>query len=125
ESPAIKGPDEVDTPLLAPVRPRAALFINRQSFGKPPRDAVVCHLQRDHVREFVPERAAPIEVPFFSRRRAIHRYNLAKADPYRPQPWQPKRPHSEVLMVREYLDYNGTLGSEVIPFRKLLMSFLE
>src|SRR5581483_7035132 len=58
----VEGFDGDDAPVIAPAGPRLALLVNREPFGKPARDAVVGHLERDHMRVFVPERAAPVEL---------------------------------------------------------------
>src|SRR6185503_8116536 len=55
-------------PIIAPTGAGASLFVNGKTLGEPPRDTVVSHLQRDDVRVFVPERAAPIELARFARR---------------------------------------------------------
>src|SRR5262245_47346373 len=114
EAPAIKRFDQVDAPSLAPAGPGSALFINRQSLRKPPRDPIVGHLQRDDVGEFVPQGAAPVEVALFPCRWAVHRYHLTEADSQRAQPRQAQRSNSEVLMVGEDLDHYRTLRRKVV-----------
>ena len=47
--------------LAAPFRPRPLLLEHRDAFGEPARDALIRQLQRDHVRDLVPQRRAPVE----------------------------------------------------------------
>ena len=51
--------------LTSPVGPGLRLLPHRDAFREPPRDAVVRHLQRDDVRQLVPQRFLPAE---FARR---------------------------------------------------------
>ena len=44
-----------------PFRTRARFFVFRDAFAEPARQSVVRHLERDDVRQFVPERRGPVE----------------------------------------------------------------
>src|SRR5262249_61452613 len=86
-------------PLISPTGSGPAFFVDRESLGKPARDTIVRHLQRDDVSVFVPERAAPVELSAFARRRRIKRDDLSKTDTKRSQAGQAQRAASEVCVI--------------------------
>src|SRR5207249_7498731 len=62
---ALEHRGEGDIHLASPLGSSPLLLVHRRAFGEPPRQALIRHLQRDDVRQLVPERRFPLK---FARR---------------------------------------------------------
>ena len=111
--------------VVAPAGIRLAFFVNRQTFGEPSRDLVVRHLQGDDVREFMPERASPVELIRFARRWGIHHHELSKTDTQRSESRQSESAHGKVLMIGIHLKPDRTFRREFVFCRERLVGLLE
>src|SRR6185369_2832556 len=101
-------------PIVAPTRPRASFFVNRESFRKPARNTIVSHLQRNDVSVLVPQCAAPIKLAGFARGRRILRDHETKTYAERAQAGNAKRAHREVFVVIKDLDNDRALRRELV-----------
>ena len=111
---------ELHVHLAPPLGARALFLVHGDALGEPPRHALLRHLQRDDVRELVPERGLPLELarPRFRR---IHRHDPAEAGAERADhAGQTGVAHGEVVVLRKDLDENRTLRRELVPRRKCL-----
>ncbi len=90
--------------VIAPAGIGVPLFEHRQTFREPPRNFVVGHLQRDDVRELVPERASPVEVIELPRRRRVHHEQVSKADSKSAQAGQSDGADFKVAVIRKHLE---------------------
>src|SRR6185295_1834097 len=86
---------------------------------------MIGHLERDHVRELVPQRAAPVELARVARRRAVHRDHLSEANSERAQSRQPQRAHGKVFVIRKDLNRDRRARREMILSGELLVRFFD
>ena len=103
----------------APLRPRDLLFVLRDAFGQPARHALVGHLQRDDVRQLVPQRRLPLELAggrAFGESIVTTRPKQAPSAPI--MPGQPDVPDGEVVVLREDLDEDRPLRRELVALRQ-------
>ena len=90
------------------------LLPHRDAFGQPARHALVRQLQRDHVRELVPQRRAPVELAGRARLGRVERDDAAEAGAERADhAGQAERAHREVVVPREHLDQDRPVRREV------------
>ena len=100
---------------------RAALFVDRNAFGQPARDALLRHLQRDDVRELVPQRRLPGEVARRLGARRVHADDAAEARAERAdQAGQAEVADREVVVDRKDLDEDRPLRRELVGRGQLL-----
>jgi len=76
---------------------------------------VARRLEREHVRELVPQRRAPVEVRVRARRGAVHRDQVAERHAEEPDTGQTGGPHREVVVLGIELDDHGFLELEAFP----------
>jgi hypothetical protein len=76
---AIEALSELDVHFTAPFGPCALLLVDRDAFGEPAWHALVRHLDRDHVRQLVPERRLPLKGARRPGPGRIHRDHAAEA----------------------------------------------
>ena len=63
----IQHPGELHVHLAAPLGACLLLFVDRDPFGEPPRHALIRHLERDDVRQFVGQQVAAANDAVLSR----------------------------------------------------------
>ena len=112
-----QGRDEAHPRLVAPTRIRDALLVHRQPFGEPPRHLAVGNADVEGVRDLVPERRGPVEVPPVARRGRIHGQRGPEAHPQRPDPHQPDGAHREIGVTRVDLNADGYGWRVIVPRR--------
>ena len=112
--------------LAPPFLPCPRLLVAGDALGEPAWHTLAGHLQRNHVRQLVPERSAPIER---ARRPGARRVEGDHAAEARAEcanhARQPQVPDGEVVVPREHLDEDWPLGLEAIPRRELLQRLLR
>ena len=102
--------------LATPALACAGLLEHRNALAQPARQSVARHLQRDHVRQFVPQRRRPVERAGRARLRGIHRDDAAEAGAEGANhPGQACGADREVVVTREDLDEDRALRRELIP----------
>ena len=103
-------------PCRAPTRPRNLLFVHRDAFSEPPRHPLVRHLERDHVRQLVPQRRFPLNSPGG---RACGESIVTTRPKHAPSapiiPGSADVANGEVVVLREDLDQDRTLRRELVP----------
>ena len=96
--------------LAAPLRARLAFLVDRDPFGQPARHPLIRHLQRDDVRQLVPQRRLPGERARVARLRRIHRDDAAEAGAERADhAGQAERADGEVVVF-------GKISIRIGPF---------
>ena len=53
-------------------------LVNRQTFGKPARHAMIRRRENEHVTHLVSQRARPMEVAGLAARRAVHGHDVRR-----------------------------------------------
>ena len=100
----------------------ALLLVDRDAFGQPARHALIRHLQRDDVRQLVPQRRFPLELAGRPRVAAnpssTTRPKQAPSAPI--MPGRPSVAHGEVVVLREDLDEDRPLRRELVSRRQRL-----
>ena len=118
-SPRFSIAGELDVHLAAPLGARLLLLVDRDAFGQPARQPLVRHLQRDDVRQLVPERRFPLELARRPRPRRIHRDDAAEAGAERADhAGQADVADREVVVLREDLDEDRALRRELVARRQ-------
>ena len=106
---------ELHVHLARPLRTGALFLEHRDAFGQPPRHALIRHLDRDDVRELVPERRFPVKLGRRRHSRRVHRDDTPEAGAERADhPGQADVSHSEVVVLREDLDEDRTTRRELV-----------
>jgi len=101
--------------VAPPFGPRLRFFPHRNALGEPTGHALIGHLQRDDVRELVPQRGLPRELAWWSRLRRIERDHAAEAGAERADhAGQPEIAYREVIVYRKDLDENRPLRRELV-----------
>ena len=77
---AFDGVDGAGVQAIAPIGRGGGFFVHREAFGEPAGDAVVGHLERVHVAEFVPHGAGPMPLAGRTRAGGIHGDYVAEGD---------------------------------------------
>ena len=112
---------ELQVLVARPVRPRPLLLEGREPLRQPPRDALVRHLQGDHVGHLVPQRRLPVELAGTAGAGRVERHHLAETGAQRPDhAGQAQGPHREVIVLREHLDQNRHLRLHAVAGREVV-----
>ena len=99
-----------------PARAGLPFLVDRHAFAEPPRNEIVGRSQRDHVRDFVPQRTRPVEAFFdASRRWAVHEYDIAERNAEYADARQTGRAHGEVLVTGVQFDDHRIVGYVPVP----------
>ena len=102
--------------VVAPAWLGMMLFHDGDALSKPARDSMIRGLQRHHMSELVPERAAPIERPLGARAGRVHHHAATEADSERSEAGYSHRPDSEVFMVGKHFKVDWLRWGEFILF---------
>ena len=95
------------------------LLVDRDAFGQPARHPLIRHLQRDHVRQLVPERRLPLELARAARCGESIVTTRPKQAPSAPiMPGQADVADREVVVLGKDLDQNRALRRELVPLRQ-------
>ena len=102
---------ERDFHVAAPLGPLLPFLVDGNPFGQPARDPLLRHLQRDDVRELVPERGLPAERSRRPRSRRVERHDATEAGAERADhPGQTEVADGEVVVVGKISTRIGPVG---------------
>ena len=113
---AVQHPRKPDVHAASPLGTLERFFVHRDAFGQPAGDSLVGHLDRDDVRQLVPQRRFPLELARRARLRRIQRHHAAETGAERADhAGQAHVSHREVVVLRKHLDEDGALRRELVP----------
>ncbi len=111
QRPVFHGRPQLCVVLAPPLRPGDKRLVLGESLGVPPRHPRIRQLDREHMRELVPDHHAPVDLAHGRRHRGDH---LAEAHPQRPQVGEPHGTHTVLSRILEELDDHRQPGRKTV-----------